>query len=258
MHYAQLGLTIKRIFSDLSILPAKTIARLYDELLTKGTMGRKVLSINGYQKAYLGVHYQVGFDETQRANFNPIPLKDNYVKTPEFLLAESGLSPYYNRESVLAKIRENYSGYLSNTHASLAHWRRNPNFPLIINNLRKKGWRDWQILAAMADFLLHEKATQIAPPANFNSQDDWRAAFKTAYAELKSTDEKDSYMEVPAEELAGPHFEPYLNKVPADILEVYGLQKNMDFPNFTAFRAILDARFAFYSDDVKELSPFNF
>lgn len=258
MHYAQIGLTIKRIFCDLSLLPAAEIAGMYGDLLMNGGMGRKVLSINGYQKVYLGVHYQEGYDQTQRANFNPLAESQPYVKVPEFLVPENGLSPYYNKDAALGRIREQYAGFLLNTHVSLAHWQRDPAFQGIIKDLRQEGWLDWQILAAMADFLLHEKATQMTPSGNYNSQEDWRAAYTKAYAELKSTDEKDCYMQVPAMELATDYFGQSLLKVSADLLEAYGLQKNMDFPNFAAFKTLLDSRFNFSSDDFKELRPFDF
>lgn len=256
MHYAYLGVTIKRILNDLSLLPTGKLPDIFDQLLMKHGLGNRVLSINSYEKVYFGVHYKEAFEQSRPGDFNTVPDKDSYA--PYFVRPiKKQLGQSNNMEIITNAIIRRQKALLKNIHLSLQNWKNASNYKKTIDGLRTEGWLDWQIMSAMADFLLTEKAQQLVSEKSFTTMYERRDAHRAFYNELQALDESDCYMEKPLSVLDSQEFKETLTRVATNNLELYDLACQMDFPNFNAIKTFLIEKYSFNDVDLGEISPFN-
>jgi hypothetical protein len=67
--------------------------------------------------------------------------------------------------------------------------------------------------------------------------------------------ENDYYIEVPVSSFRSELFRFFLEKMPIETLEFYGLENGMKYPNFKAVRSFLNKKFNFNIDNDNSNSP---
>ncbi|GIQ61231.1 hypothetical protein Flavo103_43660 [Flavobacterium collinsii] len=69
---------------------------------------------------------------------------------------------------------------------------------------------------------------------------------------MRSQPEDQNYIPIPFQWLKSPEFSFYIEKIPVDILNSFGLENGMKYPNSIAVRSYLTKRFGFATDDNAE------
>jgi hypothetical protein len=254
-HYVFLTSRIRTLLSNLSLLPSKEFYEAFDSLYRKQNLGHKGLIINTYQKVYFNHLTEEQFSESHRSAFNPVSFDDFNSEGSRLDIDFKGVSAKYDQAASLEKIAGRYKRNYKSLSVSLEIWKRDPNFKILINSLRSTGFLDWQILSALRNFVIAKKVN-ILLQRNPPSTDQEAAALAAKLStEMRRQLEDQNYIPIPLEWLTSPEFSFYMNKVPVDVLDSYGLQNGMKYPNFSAVHSYLSIRFGFSSDDNSEESP---
>lgn len=252
-HYGFIATNIKRILNDISLLRKDEFETIFTALYTSQKLGDKGLSVNTYQKVYFNFLKEEDFDKSKRSDFAQGPQND-VTKRPEFIPSFNGLSSKYDKTTCINNITQRYKNMVVNLHVSLSEWKKDPNFIKLIQSYRSEGWLDWQILMALMNFVFSYKANAYVQSLPLHD-DEKLKAFEEEFIRIKRMDEKDCYLEIPVNYLQSDEFRFVLVKTPADALDSYGLENNMQYPNFNAIRRFLEEKFAFDKDDDTENDP---
>lgn len=172
-----------------------------------------------------------------------------------FLSLFKGVSAKYDQTASLEKIAGRYKRNYKSLSVSLEIWKRDPNFKILINSLRSTGFLDWQILSALRNFVIAKKVNILLQRNPASTQQEAAALVAKLSTEMRRQPENQNYISIPLEWLTSPEFSFYINKMPVDVLDSYGLQNGIKYPNFSAVRSYLSIRFGFASDDNSEESP---
>jgi hypothetical protein len=92
----------------------------------------------------------------------------------------------------------------------------------------------------------------------YTSNDEYIYDLKKTFAQIMKADEKETYVEIPLNEIIGENLDIHIDQLPFQVLNSFGLECKSRFPDNKAIREILNIRFHFNVDEVKEMSPFNF
>jgi hypothetical protein len=71
-------------------------------------------------------------------------------------------------------------------------------------------------------------------------------------------DEKETYVEIPLDEIIGENLDIHIDQLPFQVLNSFGLECKSRFPDNKAIREVLNIRFHFNVDELEEMSPFKF
>ncbi|MFD2938468.1 dsDNA nuclease domain-containing protein [Flavobacterium sp.] len=254
-HYAFLATCIKILLSNISLLPSKEFYGAFDALYTKQNLGHKGLILNGFQKVYFNLVSQEEFKESRRSDFNPVSFNDFDPQTLKLDIKIEDLSVKYDQASSLAKISEHYRSANTSLSVSLKIWKRDPDFKALVNSMRSTGFLDWQILSALSNFVIAIKANIILQKNPPSTQQEASALKTKLSAEMRIQLEDQNYIPIPVEWLRSPELSFYIDKLPVDILESFGLENGMKYPNFRAVRSYLSRRLGFGSDDDPTENP---
>ena len=256
-HYAFLTTCIRTLLSNLSLLPSKEFYEAFDALYTKQNLGHKGLIINTYQKVYLNLLTEEQFNESLRSAFNPVIFNDFNSEGSRLDIAFEGVSAKYNQVASLEKIAGRYKRNYKSLSISLGIWKQDPDFKILIDSLRTKGFLDWQILSALRNFVISTKVNIILqrnPPSTQEEAAELSAKLST---EMRREPEDQNYIPIPLEWLKSPEFSFYMDKMPVDVLDSFGLENGMKHPSFSAVHSYLSKRFGFATDDNPEENPLN-
>lgn len=255
MHYAYLSTSIRVLLSNISLLPDEEFYTTFDTLYTKQKLGEKGLILNTYQKVYLSFVNEQQFDNSQRSAFNPVDFPDFNAAVPGLYTPTGGLSPRYSQDSTLDKIEGRYQNARKRLSVSLNIWKQDNDFKIFIDGLREAGWLDWQILLALSNFVISSKVNIVLERNPPTSKEEAQLRTKELYQQMLTQTEDQNYIPIPLEWLYSEEFSFHLNKLPVDVLDSYGLQNGMKYPNFKAVRKYLSERFKFEKVDKPEVSP---
>lgn len=242
------------ILSQLSFLKNVEFFELFKRFIEQSKVVEKSLVENGYQRIYKEVFNEKEFNEIDRQTIaSPDTLK-SLPKENFSLPGLKGLSPKYDREISLRHIGNRYEISLKHYYLTLDRYKDDTSFNLLIRNLRKKGWLDWQISCAMMNSVLLYKAHALASKRNYKREQQKREAIDTLFLKSLKNTESDNYKEIPISYLA-EQMDIELDAFSVEVLRSYGLAFNGKFPNFAAVRSFISKKFNFNIDDRPELNP---
>lgn len=244
---------IRRIVSNLSLLPFDEFDRLFDSLFKESHLAGKTQLQGLYQRMYRYVFKQPSFDALQRHNFQEVSISQiDLPKTNKAMEWESKLSPLYNQEKSLKHIDYRFKSLSKNIYLTIGELLDSPEFIELLKSLRNDGWQDWHIFLAINNFILtqktHFKLRELSNP----TQDD----FNRVYFEMKKLDEADFKAEFPVEAFKSLDFQFTLKNTMVLILESFGLANPSKYPTFDAIREFLDVRFNMAEDGSGNNNPF--
>ena len=166
------------------------------------------------------------------------------------------LSTYYSEYDSLSQITGRYKNALKGAHLTIKHIKKDQGYKNWIDDLRSKGWLDWQILMAMYNHILSYKASLPIREQSFPTDEAYRGAYESEFEKIRRDDESVNYVQFPLQYFIGDEFELQLNHTGYLVMRTWGLENRARFPNFPAIRDLLNHRFKYGIDDIKSLSPF--
>ncbi|MRG47567.1 hypothetical protein GFS24_20765 [Chitinophaga sp. SYP-B3965] len=253
-HYGFLAVNVKQLLENLSLLKSSEFKVMFSEIYTKQKLGEKGLVINTYQKVYFNLQSEADFADGRRNAFPAFSANDFSNQIPNVLPSSDGPSSKYDAADCLKKIGERYENLTKHLHLTLAKWRGDERFHKKIQGWRQAGWLDWQILMALSNYILNNKARIISGTRGADDEKA-REKFEKEFFRLNDLDEADSYIDIPVDVIESPDLDFWLTKMPVDTLESFGLENGMHYPNFKAIRRLLSQRFFFDRNDLPQASP---
>jgi len=258
IHYAFITTSFQTILNEISLLEHKLFLEKFIQLFKNG-LARKTLAINSYQREYRRIYSEESFIASMRAKFESESLEIKYheSKVLEWISRES---EYYKKKVTLDNIRRRVKGCINASHLTLERLNKSESFKKEVIKYRTAGYFDWQILLALYNVILDQKAKNILRQNGkaYSDDEEWLEDFQKTIRELMYLNETESYVEIPIEYIIGEGFDFQIEHLTVHVLESFGLENKSRFPNSESIKEFLYERFNFAIDDVPEISPFTF
>lgn len=257
MHYAAITASFQMILNELSLLPHNDFQANFHSLFKEG-LGNRALTINAYQRAYRDLVSEDKFKESMRNKFESemVNIKHHESVT---LASKKNDSPLYNHDESIDNIKGRYENCTGVINLTLERLKKSDQFNAELIRLKDEGWLDWQIVLALYNNIVDLKAKNLLAQngKTYSNDEEWLEDFQKTFHEIRFKNEKETYVEIPINELIGKNLELQLKQISAHVLKSFGLEDKSRFPNFEALKSFLNERFRFQEDDVEEMSPFN-
>ncbi len=256
MHYAAITVSFQMILNELSVLPNDKFNELFISLFKNG-LGNKALTINAYQRSYRGLYSEEKFNASRRSKFNPNLLEIEQYESATLSLKKNE-SPLYDHDKSIGNINGRYKNCLKAIHLTLERLKDSIEFNSEIERLKKEGWLDWQIVLALYNNIIDLKSKNLLQQngKSYSSDEEWLVDFQNVFHEIRFKDERETYVEIPLNQIIGENLDFHLQQGSIHVLESFGLENKSRFPNPQAVRDLLNERFRFEIDENIEFSPF--
>jgi hypothetical protein len=256
LHTARNSVAVMRILDEISLLPGGEFRKIFETLFTENDLAGKTLVLGLYQRMYRYMFKKERFDSLQRQYFEPVEASYlNLPKTNPVMEWRSNLSEKYNQERAIDYIKNRFRNSQKCNHITIEKLKKDKNFPTLINELRGKGWLDWQIVLSITNFMLNYKTRLQINQQTFETEEQGIEAYNKLFREIQSKDEKDCYVDFPLEAFQSAEFKFQLNHTIVIVLEACGFENKSRFPNFSATKELLDIRFNMKNDMSNEGNP---
>ena len=234
-------IAIKIPFIDIDIGSSDGLTSLFE----KNSLASKTLSSNAYQKMYRQIISEKEFDSLQRQHFQPVALNWPFPIENQVMKWKSELSSKYSQQQAIESIKNRFKNSHECIHLTLDKHKTNSDFQKFINELRTKGFHDWQIVLALMNYILNYKAQLKLREsgAKFKSDEEYVEALQKTFDKYLHMDEKDFYVDFPLDAFKTADFELQLKNLSVNVLRAAGLENKSRFPNFDAIKEFLDIRF---------------
>ncbi|MEY4877577.1 MAG: hypothetical protein RL708_2727 [Bacteroidota bacterium] len=259
MHTAKNSTSLLYILNEISLLKDEEFKELFARLFKENGLASKTLSTNAYQRIYRQLITDKEFNSLQREHFLPVPLTWNLPSENNVMQWKSELSGKYNHDQAIEHIKNRFKNSYDCIHLTLDKFKNNSDFQKFINELRSKGFLDWQIILALMNYILDYKAQLELRKGNsdFKSEEEYVEAIQKAFHKYLHMDEKEFPVDFPLEAFKTVEFEMQLRNYPVQVLKVIELENKSRFPNFEAIKEFLDIRFNMKKDNDNTNNPLN-
>jgi hypothetical protein len=259
MHTAKNSTSLLYILNEISLLKDEEFKELFARLFKENGLASKTLSTNAYQRIYRQLITDKEFGSLQRDHFLPVPLTWNLPSENNVMQWKSELSSKYNHDQAIEHIKSRFKNSYDCIHLTLDKHKSKNDFQKFINELRNKGFLDWQIILALMNFIIDYKAQLELRKGkmDFKSEEEYVEAMQKTFHKYLHMDEKDFYVDFPLEAFKSPEFEIQLRNYPVNVLKAVGLENKSRFPNFEAIKEFLDIRFNMKNDNDDTGNPLN-
>lgn len=260
MHTAKNSTSLLYILNEISLLKDEEFKELFARLFKKNGLASKTLSTNAYQRIYRQLITDKEFNSLQREHFLPVPLTWNLPSENNVMQWKSELSGKYNHDQAIEHIKNRFKNSYDCIHLTLDKFKNNSDFQKFINELRSKGFLDWQIILALMNYILDYKAQLELRKGNsdFKSEEEYVEAMQKTFHKYLHMDEKEFPVDFPLEAFKTHEFEIQLRNYPVNVLRAAELENKSRFPNFDAIKEFLDIRFNMKNDNDNTGNPIQY
>lgn len=243
------------ILSNISLLESQEFTKLFVDFFKKIGLDGKQQSVNLYQKIHRDVYTEKDYDALSAMNFQKEEFKLALPVENIFMTWQSSLSEKYNKDFALDAIKNRFRNAQKSMHMTLDELKRDSAFPEFIRDLRKKGWKDWQIVGNMLSFMINYKINRFKQK-HFSIESEKIEHLQKMFSKYLDLDEKDCYVKFPLKAFQSEDFIKQFDISFFSTLKTYGLESNLITPNFKAVKEFLDIRFNLANDNYDENNPF--
>ncbi|ASW76311.1 hypothetical protein IQ37_19580 [Chryseobacterium piperi] len=247
--------SLLHILNKISLLKSDEFKDLFISFLKNAALGTKQTTVNLYQKIHRDIYASEDFKAFKPYSF----LKENFLNlnlpTENKVMAwDDSLSAKYDQTFSLESIKNRFNNTHKCIHLTLKELEQNSEFPLWLNNLRTQGFKDWQIVSNMQNFMVNYKI-QVFESKTFDSEAEFVEHNQKIFLKYTNMDEKDCYIRFPLEAFQSEEFMNQFNLALPSTLMTYGLETKLITPNFTAIKEFLNIRFNIQFDDYNINNP---
>lgn len=251
-HHAYLAASLSVILSDLSLLKWDEFQALFNKLFSEQGLAQKTYTVNTFQRIYRELYNDALFAVDQRSNYRPVnyqsalPIEDTVLKW------EDSISEKYDEAQSLKFIKNRYDRAYKVIHLTIDRLKSDEHFKEIIKDLRKEGWRDWQIILTIMNFVVNYKVSKKLGNIAFPSGEERAKAIQKGFHEMINIDESENPVEFPAKAFETDEFKTQFNIGLVSVLQTWELESHAILPNLKAIRDFLNIRFRFNIDDLND------
>jgi hypothetical protein len=258
-HSAFNVVSLKYILNEISLLELDEFERMFWSFFPKMKIDSKQIAVNLYQNIHRDIYLREDFEFFNSSNFENETFDLDLPKENKVMKWKNSLSEKYDREFCIEAIKDRFSNTKKCIYITLNELKLNPDFPKLINDYREKGWKDWQIISNIQNFMINHKI-QIFEKNIFSISDEHEVSEELirAHFKYKNMDEKDCYIKFPLEAFNSDIFRDQFNIGLPSTLKTYGLETKLITPNFKAIKEFLDIRFNMSEDNYNENNPLKY
>lgn len=252
-HSAFIASSLLALLNNISLLPYAEFKAKFWKFFIDSNLSSKQVSVNLYQKMHRDIYLKEDFEFYNSTFFQKENLLFDLPKENKFMKWQDTLSEKYDKTFNLEAIKNRNNNVKKSIYLTLGELKREPEFSILINKYRSEGWKDWQILINIHNFILNHKI-RVFEKDLFSKVDDenFHEEFQKAYQKYLLIDEKDCYVKYPVEAFKSKQFIDNFNIGIMFILPTYGLESKLITPNFEALREFMNVRFNMMEDDCVE------
>ncbi len=251
LHTAKNSTSLLFILNEISLLEDDEFKNLFELLFKENNLASKALSTNVYQRMYRQIFSKDEFNSLQRQHFLPVPLILSLPIENNVLKWKSELSSKYNKEQALEHIHNRFKNSRKCIYLTIEKLKSISDFHNFINELRKEGFLDWQIILAIFNFILDYKSQRELREGKLNieSEAEYVELMQKTFHKYLQMDEKEFYVDFPLDAFKTEEFKMQLRNYPVQVLRAIGLENKSRFPNFEAIKEFLELRFNMKNDN---------
>ena len=247
----ELVTVLRMVFYDVSLLPKERFAKTFEQALERD-FWPKAVSGRPYDERAAVVSEQQ-FDATRRHELQSQadPLAREVPEHAE-LAWQAGPGPTYSEATAHKLLARHYERLPAIMPRTLLRLQRDPSFLATVAELRTSGWRDWHLLNSIYNILVRFCVAN----AGLNTRETPEVP-SAAEAMKKSllSPEADDEPEVPLQAFSTSALRWGLNQSIFSMLSNWNLQLHSPHTN-SAIGRLLEARYAFWTDDIEHNDPF--
>lgn len=251
MHSAMNMGTLMFILSNISLLESSEFTDLYLNFFKKANLDTKQQSVNLYQRIHRDIYTEENFNSLSTGNFQSESFNVDLPLVNEVMIAPDSLSDKYDYDSAIQAIKNRFDNSNKCMHITLEELKKNPAFHEFVRNLRNEGWKDWQIVSNMLNFMLNKKIDHFEQKS-YNTEQEFINFRQEMHEKYINMNEEDCYLHFPLQAFQSEEFRSHFDIAYLSVLGLHGLVSNLETPNFKAIREFMDTRFNMANDDYQE------
>jgi hypothetical protein len=241
--------SIQNILNNISLLQTNEFKDLFRKFSEQTNLGSKQISVNLYQRIHRMVYLKEDFEFLNASSFEKEKFELKLPKENKVMRWLDTLSEKYDKDFSIEAIKNRFNNAHKCIYKTLEELKQEPEFPELINYYRSLGWKDWQIICSIQNFMINYKV-YIFENKELSSYEHRQKMLK--YYKM---DEKDCYVKFPIEAFKSENFKHQFNINLVSTLYTYGLENKLSTPNFKSIKEFLDIRFNMVNDDYDENNP---
>lgn len=246
--------SLMQIIDTISLLKRAEFKKLFWNFVQERQLDTKQSSVNLYQKIHRDIYTKEDLDSFNSKSF----IKEKFdLKQPKENIVmkwKDSLSDKYDKEFSIQAIKNRFNNTYKCIYLTLNKLKTESDFADLIINHRNEGWKDWQIIITIHNFILNYKI-RLFEKKEFISNEDFSQHMHTMMKKYSKLDEKDCYVKFPIEAFKSEEFENQFDVGLTVVLITFGLETKLVTPNFKAIKEFLDIRFNVKNDEYDENNP---
>ncbi|WP_241280371.1 hypothetical protein [Chryseobacterium cucumeris] len=252
-HSAFIASSLLALLNNISLLPYTEFKEKFWKFFGESDLSSKQVSVNLYQKMHRDIYIKEDFEIYNSTSFQKENSLFDLPKENKFMKWQDTLSEKYDKSFSLDAIKNRNNNVKKSIYITLKELKQDPNFSVLINGYRDEGWKDWQILVNMQNFMINHKTRVFENQILSNVEDEkFYELFQKMFHKYSLMDEKDCYIKYPLEAFKSKEFKDQFSIGAMAILSTYGLESKLLTPNFSALKEFMDIRFNLRFDDFVE------
>lgn len=255
-HTALNTMAISYVLNSISLLEHGTFKEQFFKLIQDRNIDNKQLSINVYQRIYRDIFFEEDLQNYQQSNYQKVDLGLPFAKENHFMKWNDSISNLYNQKQSLEAIKSRYENAEKAMHITLRNLKLEGKFKGLIHNLRDEGWKDWQIISNILNFILDYKIRLFeSETLGKTTSNDLQKVFHTMFWKYMKIDEKDNYISFPIDAFESEEFNMQFKVGLIAVLHRYNLECKFQTPPFNAVREFLNVKFNYDKDEYNDINP---
>ncbi len=237
------------ILSEVSLLPQTAILDRLKDLFMNG-LPMKTLVARPYEELFRTVTKQETFDSLGKSKLKiPQAQRAFRIKDNPALPWKNSPVGGHSRENSIVLLEKRYRMFAVSINLTLKKLKNSVGFMAIVNKLRKEGWLDWHILAAISTIAVNYRYRKIFDPYENPS------LHLSLFNDLMKQGETEDSIEVPLSEFNEENIRLMRKMNMIAIIKNLGLIPPK-VANIEAIEDFLQHRYNYWTDDIPHSDPF--
>lgn len=157
-HHSAVNLvSLRYVLNNISLLDVGEFDQVFERFFREASLDTKQIALNLYQKIHRDVYGKDDFEALQSRAFIREEFHLQLPRENKVMQWNSSLSSKYNRDFSLNAIKNRFDNLYKNTYLTMARLKNEQGFVDWIKGLRALGWKDWQIMVNIQNFMINYK-----------------------------------------------------------------------------------------------------
>ena len=179
----------------------------------------------------------------------PWDCNDGPFEVCDELRWQDGPGPTYSRDTAKHLLESRYETLANGLQITVEGLASSEEFRHTVRALRKNGWLDWHILAAIANIVMNYRVHSAGL--------DWRSVeTQEQMTQAMSSSESATAEPVPVSLFTPDTINAHRRLSMMSLLKIWGLECRQETPDVPAIERLLEARYGYWVDDVPHVDPF--